>query len=97
MILFFTGVFNPPIDGVYLLTVYTLGPSAGNGPVFMKNNDDILCSTWVVPIGDSTGTYSVVAQLTVGNSVRVTDNSELSTDIQASYSGFVDHIFSVIT
>ena len=81
-------MFEPPIDGTYALTVYILGVANYNGPAIIKNNDNELCRTY------TTGTCSVVAQLAIGDSVRVTGDSIDPTAIEATYSGFLGHIIS---
>ena len=45
-LIFVTGVFEPPMDGVYFLTVYAT-TNGQNGPMYIKNNDDILCTTFI--------------------------------------------------
>ena len=87
-------MFEPPIDGVYLLTVYAIATPDQDGPVIIKNNDVELCRTWVAATSIETGTCSAVAQLAVGDSVRVTGDSSFAATIEAVYSGFVGHIIS---
>ena len=59
----------------------------------MKNNDAILCKGFVTPEGGSeTGTCSAIAELAVGDSVRVTGDNSNPAIIIAGYSGFAGHI-----
>ena len=64
---------------------------AANGPMHIKNNDDVLCTAW---IDAYTATCSAVAQVAIGDSVRVTGDSTESASIFADYSGFAGHIIS---
>ena len=90
----FLGVFNPPVDGTYLLTVYAITVGTDGGPMYIKKNDAVLCSAWVVEANAYTATCSAVTQLAVGDSVRVTGSSSNPATIQAPYCGFVGHIIS---
>ena len=38
----FSGVFEPPVDGVYFLSVYAI-TTENEGPIFIKSNENILC------------------------------------------------------
>ena len=40
---FISGVFEPPVDGVYYLSVYAI-TTTDEGPIFIKSNEDVLCS-----------------------------------------------------
>ena len=72
-------MFEPPIDGVYLLTVYGLNLDQP-GPMYIKNNDVVLCQTYIPEGGTGeTGTCSVIAELVICDSVRVTDDSSVPT------------------
>ena len=92
--MYFPGVFEPPIDGVYLLTAYVITAGSDGGDLYIKNNDAVLCSAWVPGANFYTATCSAVAQLAVGDSVRVTGNSANPTSISAPHSGFAGHIIS---
>ena len=88
------GVFEPPFDGVYLLTAYAVSYNL-DGPMYIKNNDVVLCSTWITHAGTETTTCSAVAQLAIGDSVRVTGESDNPATIDGKYAcGFVGHIIS---
>ena len=72
----FLGVFEPPVSGVYILTVYAVTSSVTSGPIYIKNNDAILCQGFVTDLGGTeTATCSAIAELAVGDSVRVTGDS----------------------
>ena len=91
----FLGVFNPPIDGVYLLTVYAVPTQEQNGEMYIKNNDVILCTGYITAgTGYEAGTCSAIAELVVGDSVRVTGNSGGPAVMNAPYCGFTGHIIS---
>ena len=78
MICNFPGVFQPPVNGVYLLTFYGIVTRPEGGNIFIKQNDDILCKCWLNN-ADYTSTCTAVEELTTGDSVRVTgDNNESS-------------------
>ena len=86
------GVFEPPLDGVYVLTVYAVTTRANSGPMYIKNNDDILCHAHITVDGEEdTGTCTTIVELTTGDSVRVTGDSSDSAAIQDDKSGFVGH------
>ena len=95
-VVFHTGVFEPPVDGVYVLTIYGRTSSVTNGPMYLRNNDDILCSTWITEDYDlfTTGTCTAVVELVVGDSVRVTGSSENPAVIAGGDSGFTGFIIS---
>ena len=86
----FSGVFRPPVDGVYQLTFYGLVAVTDVGDVYVKRNDDVLCQAFLRgnEVHD-TATCTVVAELTTGDSVRVTGNSAYPTVLRGeSWSGF---------
>ena len=92
VILLYTGVFNPPIAGVYLLTVYAMS-NIDYGIMYIKNGDVVLCSTLIAQTDpEEVATCTAIAQLAVGDSVRVTGNSGNTATIRGSYSGFAGHI-----
>ena len=86
----FSGVFRPLVDGVYQLTFYGLVAVTDVGDVYVKRNDDVLCQAFLRgnEVHD-TATCTVVAELTTGDSVRVTGNSAYPTVLRGeSWSGF---------
>ena len=87
-------MFRPPVDGVYQLTFYGLMAGTDSGSIYIKQNDDVLCQGWFQ--GDresSTATCTAVAELTVGDSVRVTGTSANPTSLrgglQSGFTGFL--------
>ena len=85
-------MFQPPLNGVYVLTVYAVTTTANGGKMYIKNNDDILCQGHVTPGASwDTGTCTAIVQLTVGDSVRVTGDSSNLAEIFRTMSGFVGH------
>ena len=66
----------------------------GAGTLFIKNNDIELCQMWVNPAADDTGSCSAIAQLAVGDSVRVTGSSANPATLHSFCSGFIGHIIS---
>ena len=89
---FLSGVFEPPVDGVYLLTVYAITDQVKNGPMYIRSNDDVLCQAHVTETDFSAATCTAIAELTTADSVRVTGDSSNPADIRASDAGFVGHI-----
>ena len=64
LLLFHAGFFVPPVDGVYLLSVYAGRTDAEGGPMYMKNNDAMLCEAFIT--ADSNAeivTCTAIAQL----------------------------------
>ena len=90
---FFTGVFDPPVDGVYLLTAYADSASPQDGPVYIKNNDEVLCQFYIAADTFGAG-CTAIAELAVGDPVRVTGDSANPAEIQAPWSGFAGHVIS---
>ena len=91
----FTGVFEPPIDGTYELTVYAVTTRDQNGPMYIRNNDDILCTAFITWENNyETGMCTAIVQLAVGDSVRVTGDSANPAAILSGYSGFTGHIIN---
>ena len=85
-------MFEPPLDGVYVLTVYAVATNTQNGPMFIKKNDDILCQAWITQSGhDDTGMCTAIGELTIDDSVRVTGDSSDPAIIRFDTSGFVGH------
>ena len=84
------------MDGVYVLTVYARTTSTANGPMYLRNNDNILCQTWLPEDANvhATGTCTAVAELIVGDSVRVTGSSDDPAAIHGGQSGFAGFIIS---
>ena len=95
-VVFHTGVFEPPVDGVYVLTIYGRSTHTANGPMYLRNNDDILCTTWITEGSNlgTTGTCTAVVELVVGDSVRVTGSSDDPGIIAGDQSGFAGFIIS---
>ena len=79
---------------MYQLTFYGLVSGTAGGNVFIKRNDDRLCQAWLSydDIGD-TATCIAIAELTTGDSVRVTgdsaDPSALRGDSWSGFTGFL--------
>ena len=92
------GVFHAPVSGLYLLSVYaTTGNDAGY--LFIKKNDEDICRTWITAgqspaddVGHDKGTCTGITELTPGDSVRVTGNTDDPARIQGSDSGFIGHL-----
>ena len=85
-------VFEPPLDGVYVLTVYAATATTNSGPMYIKNNDDILCQTNITQDGKfDTGTCTAIVELTTDDSVRVTGATSDPAVIEGNHSGFVGH------
>ena len=77
---------------MYVLTVYAVSTGANGGPVYIKNNDDILCQANATQGEQAdTGACTAKLQLTVGHSVRVTGDSSNPATIHDVFSGFVGH------
>ena len=87
-------MFDPPVDGVYLLTTYALSIGADGGDMYIKNNEDILCTAYIYPAPSYIATCSTIVQLAAGDSVRVTGSSSDPASINAPYCGFAGHIIS---
>ena len=86
-------MFTAPVSGVYLLSVYAQTVGAQLGGMFIKKNDEILCHA---EVGDAAGynnaSCMAIAELTPGDSVRVTGESGRSVTIQGGPSGFAGHL-----
>ena len=86
------GVFEPPLDGFYILTVYAVTTATNSGPMYIKRNDDILCQARITYDRQAdTGTCTAIVELKVDDSVRVTGDSSNPATISGSESGFVGH------
>ena len=80
---------------MYVLTVYGVPLHTQSGPIFIKNNDQVLCQGFITTgTGYEAGTCTAVAQLAIGDSVRVTGDSADPATIQDAFSGFTGHIIS---
>ena len=91
------GVFEPPLDGVYVLTVYAVANKTDRGPMFIKNNDDVLCHAQITESSNQdTGTCTAIVELTIDDSVIVTGESSDPATIQANKSGFVGHYIGLV-
>ena len=85
-------MFEPPLNGVYVLTVYAVTTTEDAGPMYIKNNDDILCYAWITQSGHAdTATCTAIAELTTDDSVRVTGDNSDTARISGQRSGFVGH------
>ena len=62
--------------------------------MYIRNNDDVLCRTWISSGAGITGTCTAVAELLVGDSVRVTGDSDDPAVIYSQQSGFAGFIIS---
>ena len=92
---YFSDVFTLPIDGTYLLTVYAVTAETQNGPVYIKNNDAVLCAMRIIEnLGQNGAPCSTIVQLEIGESVRVTGDGADAARIQGGYSGFAGYIIS---
>ena len=80
------------MEGVYLLTVYAVSAQVSNGPMYIKNNDDVLCETQITESDFSGATCTAIVELSVGDSVRVTGDTSNPGVIIAGQSGFAGHI-----
>ena len=99
LLIIFLGVFRPPADGIYLLTFYGLVQGIDGGNVYIKRNDDVLCSGWLRSDQqyDSTS-CTAIAQLTTFDSVRVTGSNGDPADLRGnSYSGFAGVLYDLRT
>ena len=54
----FVGIFTPPVDGLYFLTVNVLGNGDQQAGTQIMRNDEWLCQTWSAS-GGGTGACSV--------------------------------------
>ncbi len=90
--IYISGVFSPPVDGTYLLTTYVWHNTDNNEELYLKRNDEVLCAG---NLNDpAMATCTAVAELYIGDSVRVTGDSADPAVIQAFYSGFAGHIIN---
>ena len=80
------------MDGVYQLTLYGLVVGTDGGNVYIKWNDNVLCQGWLRNgESDDTSTCTAIAELTEGDSVRVTGNSGDPADLRGGLqSGFTE-------
>ena len=90
----FLGIFEPPVDGVYIITAYAVTWGYDDGPMYIKNNGDVLCQAHVYPSEGIAFSCSAIVQLVIGDSVRVTGDNANPGAIQAIWSGFVGHIIN---
>ena len=94
MSVLFPGVFRPPVDGVYVLTFYGLMAGTDSGSIYIKQEDNVLCQGWFQGNEESsTSTCTAIAELTEGDSVRVTGSSANPTSLrgglQSGFAGFL--------
>ena len=63
--------------------------------MFIMNNDAVLCTTFISEnAGQNSATCTTIAQLAIGDSVRVTGDSADPALIKGEYSGFAGHIIN---
>ena len=90
-------MFRPPLDGVYVLTVYAVTTGTHNGAMYIKRNDDVLCQANITQGGQSeTGMCTATVELTTDDSVRVTGASNDPAKIKGNFSGFVGHYIGLV-
>ena len=87
-----SGVFRPPVDGTYLLTVYAR--SRGNdGIMRIKNGDSgLLCKTWIADEEGEISSCTAIAELRTTNTVRVTGDNANPAELDSGYAGFAGHL-----
>ena len=88
--IYFSGVFQPPANGVYLLTFYGLLAGTDGGDVYIKQDDNVLCQGWFEE--NDTSTCTAIAELTTDDSVRVTGNSDNPSTLRNIVSGFAGYL-----
>ena len=82
----------PPVDGVYVFTVYAVTTIQSNGPMYIKSGGTTLCEARITEDGQNdTGTCTAIVELTVNDLVRVTGDTNDRTFISGGNSGFVGH------
>ena len=85
-----SGVFRPPVNGVYSLTVYGIVANDDGGNIMIKKDDTMVCSAWLqYNTIHSTAMCTATAQLVEGDSVKVTGTSSDPSVLDAPNSGFV--------
>ena len=88
-----SGVFRPPVDGLYSFTFYGIVHGHNGGTVSIKSGNDIICKAWLqYQTWHATGTCTGIVKLTGGHSVRVTGVSSDTSTINLGYSGFTGHL-----
>ena len=88
----FPGVFEPPVDGVYVFTVYAVTTTQSNGPMYIRSGGATLCEARITEGGQTeTATCTAIAELTTDNLVRVTGDTNDRTFISGGNSEFVGH------
>ena len=87
------GVFSPPLNGTYLLSLYGGGVSANPnyGGMVIRRNNEILCETWVGEVDGKIGKCMTIVELSVTDSVKVTGTSD-NARIHGNKSGFSGHL-----
>ena len=90
-------MFEPPVDGVYVFTVYAVTTRQSNGPMYIKSGGTILCEARITENdADDTATCTAIVELTVDDLVRVTGDTNDRTFISGSNSGFVGHYIGAV-
>ena len=89
------GAFDPPLDGVYVLTAYGRTNNYDYGSGYIKNNDDVLCQFYIGVFGsaDAAG-CTVTTELEIGDSIRLMGDGADPTGIEAVFSGFAGHVIN---
>ena len=80
----FWGKFNKivfPVDGVYQLTFFGLLAGSDDGNIYIRRNDDVLCQSYLLE-QHNTAMCTAVAELTDGDSVRVTGTNNNPADLR---------------
>ena len=91
--IYFSGVFQPPANGVYLLTFYGLLAGTDGGDVYIKQDDNVLCQGWFKENDTrDTSMCTAIAELTTNDSVRVTGNSDNPSTLRNIVSGFAGYL-----
>ena len=80
------------MDGVYQFTFYGLLAGSDDGNIYIRRNDDVLCQGYLLE-QHNTATCTAVAELTEGDSVRVTRTNNNPADLrgghQSGFTGFL--------
>ena len=89
----YLGVFTPPVSGLYQLSVYARSMGS-SGPIFIRSNDKVLCSQYIGSGSETVESMSctTLAELTAGDTVRVTGLSSDTVTIQNDNCGFSGHL-----
>ena len=76
------------------MSLYARSSDDKDGFIYIKSNDRILCETYINEAADhrESVSWTVVAELTAGDTVRVSGSSTYPVRIAASLSGFTGHL-----